>query len=183
MKVTSLSHSIIIVFFWAAICSPIFASNQNSLSDRPGNKANQNYNQVGITNPDGDALNAESLKNKSRARNFYFIDQLFSTEIPDTWTNTDDSGEDVVWEIQSRTWGAFTGAAVIDSEPYPGQNVAATLTSPYVDVTSADQLLLSYVHSFIFDGIETAKVEVFNGVEWITIKNYTGDNNAWGTEE
>ena len=110
--------------------------------------------------------------------------------IPDCWTSSSSSSR--VWAFgTSPTFGNTyndhtTGSgyfAYVDASTSPNTTTDATLTSPFIDVSSLTTPALEFfVHHYVAGGTNsnTITVEVYDGAAWNTV--YTdndGDVNGW----
>ncbi|WP_204344666.1 choice-of-anchor L domain-containing protein [Psychroserpens algicola] len=109
-----------------------------------------------------------------------YLQENFDTEIPDTWTITDEGGATGDSWISGQQGGINsldgTNCAIADSDTNGnGTELIETLTSPVFDTTGAVALFLDFDQFYNNIGPDTAVVEVFDGTNWIELLNQNAD--------
>ncbi|WP_298756054.1 choice-of-anchor L domain-containing protein [uncultured Psychroserpens sp.] len=109
-----------------------------------------------------------------------YLQENFDTEIPATWTVTDEGGATGDSWISGQQGGGNslngTNCAIVDSDSNGnGTELIETLTSPVFDTTGATALFLDFDQFYNNIGNDTAVVEVFDGTNWIEVLNQTAD--------
>ncbi len=112
-----------------------------------------------------------------------YVDEDFDTEIPATWTVTDEgaaTGDS--WISGQKNGQALDGSngALVDSDANGnGTQLIETLTSPVFDATSAVNLFLDFDQYYQNIGADSAIIEVFDGTTWIEVLNQTATIGTW----
>ena len=109
-----------------------------------------------------------------------YLQENFDTEIPATWTVTDEGGATGDSWISGQQGGGNslngTNCAIVDSDSNGnGTELIETLTSPVFDTTGATALFLDFDQFYNNIGDDTAVVEVFDGTSWVEVLNQTAD--------
>ncbi|WP_298901354.1 choice-of-anchor L domain-containing protein [uncultured Psychroserpens sp.] len=109
-----------------------------------------------------------------------YLQENFDTEIPATWTVTDEGGATGDSWISGQQGGGNslngTNCAIVDSDSNGnGTELVETLTSPVFDTTGATALFLDFDQFYNNIGDDTAVVEVFDGTNWVEVLNQTAD--------
>ena len=109
-----------------------------------------------------------------------YLQENFDTEIPATWTITDEGGATGDSWISGQQGGANslngTNCAIADSDANGnGTELIETLTSPVFDTTGAVALFLDFDQYYENIGPDTAVVEVFDGTTWVEVLNQNAD--------
>ncbi len=114
----------------------------------------------------------------------YLLNEDFSsaqsTNPPPTWSNTTINGQNYdLWHFDNPCnrivdYPFLAKMAIFDSDCYSqsGGTEEAALTSPFVDCSSSDHLILAFDHLFIGGRGGSGKVEVWDG-SWNLIQTYT----------
>lgn len=116
-----------------------------------------------------------------------YLEENFDTEIPATWTITDEgaaTGDSWISGQQEGFAGDNsldgTNCAIVDSDANGnGTLLLETLTSPVFDTTGAVALFLDFDQFYNNIGADTAIVEVFDGANWIEVLNQSADIGAF----
>src|SRR5690606_23129822 len=109
-----------------------------------------------------------------------YVQEDFNTEIPATWTITDE-GEATGDSWISGLQGGFnsldgTNGAIADSDANGnGVLLIETLTTPVFDASAATGLFLDFDQYYNSIGGDFAVVEVFDGTTWVEVLNQTTD--------
>lgn len=117
-----------------------------------------------------------------------FLDENFDTEIPNTWTITD-GGDNTnanvdTWFSGKRNGASLNGtnAAIVNSDQFGngGNRLTETLTSPSFDASSAESLFLEFKEFYndLNNQPDLARVEVFDGANWVTILEHSESNTG-----
>ena len=114
-----------------------------------------------------------------------YLQENFDTEIPATWTVTDEGGATGDSWISGQQGGANsldgTNGVVVDSDANGnGVLLLETLTSPVFDTSGATALFLDFDQYYNNGGGDSSIVEVFDGTNWVEILNQTADIGAFG---
>ncbi len=109
-----------------------------------------------------------------------YLQESFDTEIPATWTVTDEGGATGDSWISGQQGAGNsldgTNCAIADSDANGnGTHLIETLTSPVFDTTGAVALFLDFDQFYNNIGPDTAVVEVFDGTNWVELLNQTAD--------
>ncbi|MDG5490910.1 choice-of-anchor L domain-containing protein [Psychroserpens sp. SPM9] len=109
-----------------------------------------------------------------------YLQENFDTEIPATWTVTDEGGAtgDSWISGQQGAGNALNGTncAIVNSDANGnGVELIETLTSPVFDTTGATALFLDFDQFYNNGGGDSAIVEVFDGTNWIEVLNQNAD--------
>jgi hypothetical protein len=134
---------------------------------------------------------AVCLGNSSQltARSLHFQGIVASEDFnvaPSGWTITNTSTPaGLQWQFVSDFGGSSlngTGFVFVDSDS-PGSSsvVNSVLTSPVMNITGYDSLVLSFDQYYRHLSTTIAKVEVYNGSAWIQIYNPTATTGSWTT--
>ncbi len=114
----------------------------------------------------------------------------FDNGIPETWTVTDGGSTTDTWYMVTPATNPQQTGASIDGTPFAmadsdeagsGSTMNEVLTSPVIDASNADELYLHFdqYYNNLSSTTEYARVEVYNGSEWVQILNQTSDQGAW----
>lgn len=125
------------------------------------------------------------------------LNENFNSGIPTTWTITtptcfNSTGDTTVWMGTTNGWRAqglsgfsldSTEFAVVDSD-LPGTFCMCDeyLTTPAFDASNNSMLYLNYDQYFrYYQGgfADTGKVQVYDGLSWITVSTLTATSGAW----
>ncbi|NTW23874.1 MAG: T9SS type A sorting domain-containing protein, partial [Lentimicrobium sp.] len=117
----------------------------------------------------------------------------FDAGIPETWTIVDGGSTADTWYMETPAGNPQTAGASVDGTPFAyvdsdeagiGSSMDEMLTSPAIDASNADMLYLHFDQYYNnLASTEYAKVEVFNGTEWITVLNQTTDAGSWAVAD
>jgi len=115
--------------------------------------------------------------------------ETFDEGIPDTWTIIDGGSTTDTWYMETPAGNPQTAGASLDGTPFAyvdsdeagsGSTMDEILISPVIDASTAEQLFLHFDQYYNnLASTEYAKVEVFDGSDWVTILNQTADAGAW----
>ena len=115
-----------------------------------------------------------------------YLQENFDTEIPATWTITDE-GAATGDSWASGQQGGFndldgTAGAFVDSDANGnGTQLIETLTSPVFDTTGAVGLFLDFDQFYRSGGSDSGIVEVYDGTNWVEVLNQTGTTGSFAT--
>src|SRR5690606_1050888 len=112
-----------------------------------------------------------------------YVQEDFNTEIPATWTITDEGGGtgDSWFSGQVEDFLGLnsldgTNGAVANSDLFGnGTLMIETLTTPVFDASAAEGLFLDFDQYYNSIGGDFAVVEVFDGTAWVEVLNQTTD--------
>lgn len=113
-----------------------------------------------------------------------YLQENFDTEIPATWTITDEgdaTGDSWASGLQGggNSLDGTNGAFVDSDANGNGVLMIETLTSPVFDSSAATALFLDFDQYYNNGGGDSAIVEVFDGTDWVEVLNQTGDIGAF----
>ncbi|MGB3606058.1 MAG: choice-of-anchor L domain-containing protein [Psychroserpens sp.] len=114
-----------------------------------------------------------------------YLQENFDTEIPATWTITDEggaTGDSWISGTQGFLNQSLDGSngAIVDSDSNGnGTLLVETLTSPVFDTTGAATLILAFDQFYNNIGDDTAVVEVYDGTNWVEVLNQTADTGSF----
>ena len=117
-----------------------------------------------------------------------YLQENFDTEIPATWTITDEGA------ATGDTWasgqqGGFndldgTAGAFVDSDANGnGTQLIETLTSPVFDTTGAVGLFLDFDQFYRSGGSDSGIVEVYDGTNWVEVLNLTSTTGSFANPD
>ncbi|WP_299225211.1 choice-of-anchor L domain-containing protein [uncultured Psychroserpens sp.] len=117
-----------------------------------------------------------------------YLQENFDTEIPATWTITDQGGATGDSWISGQQGGGNslngTNVAIVDSDSNGnGTELIETLTSPAFDTTGATALFLDFEQFYQNIGADFAVVEVFDGANWVEVLNQTATIGAFNAPD
>jgi len=113
----------------------------------------------------------------------------FDEGIPETWTIIDGGSTADTWYMETPAGNPQTAGASLDGTPFAyvdsdeagiGSTMDEIMISPVIDASTAEQLFLHFDQYYNnLSSSEYAKVEVFDGSDWVTVLNQTADVGAW----
>ena len=113
----------------------------------------------------------------------------FDEGIPETWTIIPGGSTADTWYMETPAGNPQSAGASLDGTPFAyvdsdeagiGSTMDEILISPVIDASTAEQLFLHFDQYYNnLSSSEYAKVEVFDGSDWVTVLNQTADAGAW----
>ncbi len=125
---------------------------------------------------------------------FADFNETFDNGVPETWTITDGGTSTDTWYNETPAGNPQSTNGSLDGTPFmmvdsdeagSGVTMDEVLTSPVINASNADELFLHFdqYYNNISTTTEYARVEVYNGSEWIQILNQTSDQGAWNNPD
>ena len=115
--------------------------------------------------------------------------ETFDEGIPDTWVIEDGGSTSDTWYMETPEGNPQSTGASLDGTPFAfvdsdgagsGSSMDEILTSPVINVSSVDELWLHFDQYYNnLSSTEYAKVEVFDGDDWVTVLNQNTDAGSW----
>ncbi len=109
--------------------------------------------------------------------------------LPAGWTVTDNTGNGGWTFVNDYNNSTLDDAplAIIDSDGYGTVDTDTELISPEVDVSSLNNVYLSFDHFFkayLGDSLtEVGDVDVYDGTQWVNVYSVDADTGDWGTPD
>jgi hypothetical protein len=115
--------------------------------------------------------------------------ETFDEGIPETWTIEDGGNSADTWYMETPEGNPQSSGASLDGTPFAyvdsdeagsGVIMDEILISPVINVSSVDELWLHFDQYYNnLSSSEYAKVDVFDGDDWVTILNQSADAGSW----
>jgi hypothetical protein len=115
--------------------------------------------------------------------------ETFDNGIPSSWTIVDGGTSADTWYMETPAGNPQSTGASLDGTPFAyvdsdeagsGFTLDEQLISPVINASTSEELYVIFdqYYNFISTG-EYAKVDVFDGTDWVTVLNQVADIGAW----
>ncbi|MBZ0243009.1 MAG: choice-of-anchor J domain-containing protein, partial [Bacteroidales bacterium] len=115
--------------------------------------------------------------------------ETFDNGIPSSWTIVDGGTSTHTWYMETPAGNPQTTGASLDGTPFAyvdsdeagsGFTLDEQLITPVVNASTATELYVTFdqYYNYISSG-EFARVDVFDGTDWVTVLNQVADAGSW----
>ncbi len=114
-----------------------------------------------------------------------YIDADFNSGLPGNWNIQDQGNSSETWKnVPDYIGNDLDGTPfmhVNSDQAGAGDTLVEKLVSPVVNIASANNPMLVFDHYFTNLSSEEGKVEVWDGTQWVEVRNFTNDKGGWGS--
>ncbi|MDD4372439.1 MAG: choice-of-anchor J domain-containing protein [Bacteroidales bacterium] len=119
--------------------------------------------------------------------------ETFDNGIPSSWTIVDGGTSTDTWYMETPAGNPQSTGASLDGTPFAfvdsdeagsGFTLDELLISPVINASTSEELYVIFdqYYNFLTSG-EYAKVDVFDGTDWVTVLNQVADAGAWNNPD
>jgi len=114
------------------------------------------------------------------------LDEDFNDGFPSEWSIDNDGNTDDTWKCITERGGESldgTPFMIVDSDDAgSGVDLEEEMITPKLinipELSPEQSLILSFTHYFNYSYYDEAKIMIFNGSNWITLKTYSSDQGS-----